>query len=780
MEKYREVGRQVKRVDARDKVTGRAMFTDDLCPKPCLVAKILHSAIGNGRVVSMDVTQAKAVPGVVGVFTCFDVPKTTFPVAGHPWYAASAAAKRDVADRRLLDDRVRIYGDNIAAVVAEDEFAANRALRKIKVEYEEYPVTYDPREAMRGTNPPVQEGKPDNVVGHTLAVTPEDRLKAMGYSSVEDAVRDPRYHHFAFHAFTGEQSQAHIEVCVSYCYEENGKLTCVSSTQIPHICRRIIGQALGIPWGSVRVIKPYIGGGFGTKQDIHFEPLNAWLCHQVGGRCVKLELSREECFWDTSGRQPKDFEVEASVGDDMRLHARSIKAWSNTGGYIHHGHALVLNSVNTFRWLYHTQEDAIRCEAWTVHTNGPHTGAMRAYGVPEGIWCAECLMGDIAHDMGWDGVEFRMRNAIAPGYVDEFSPSNTISYRTDGLRACVERGKRLIGWDEKRREYAHQEGPIRRGVGVALLVYKTAVAPFALETSNCQITLNQDGTFQLQMGATEIGQGADTVFCQMAAEAIGVRTEDIHIVSTQDTDVAPYDPGAYASRQTFVSGAACKDAGQKMRERILELAARLYPDAQGGLDLRDHAVWDAAGNRLVDLPELALEAYYNLHRTDQISTRGQATVHQNALVTGCTFCDVTVDVPLAQVTVNKIVSVQDNGRLMNPKLVEQQMHGGMAQSIGFALSEELLVDPKTGRVRNATLLDYKVPTAMDVPELIAENVETQDPMGPYGNKAVGETPIISPAPAIRDAILNATGVKFYEMPMTPQRLFEGFKREGLI
>ena len=389
-------------------------------------------------------------------------------------------------------------------------------------------------------------------------------------------------------------------------------------------------------------------------------------------------------------------------------------------------------------------------------------------------------MGDIVHDMGWDGVEFRMKNAIAPGYVDEFSPSNTISYRTDGLRACVERGKQLIGWDEKRREYAHQDGPIRHGVGVAFLVYKTAVAPFALETSNCQITLNQDGTFQLQMGATEIGQGADTVFCQMAAEAIGVRTEDIHIVSTQDTDVAPYDPGAYASRQTFVSGAACKDAGQKMRGRILELAARLYPDYQGELDLRDHAVWDAAGNKVVDLPELALEAYYNLHKTDQISTRGQATVHQNALVTGCTFCDVTVDMPLAQVTVNKIVSVQDNGRLMNPKLVEQQMHGGMAQSIGFALSEELLVDPATGRVRNATLLDYKVPTAMDVPELIAENVETQDPMGPYGNKAVGETPIISPAPAIRDAILNATGVKFYEMPMTPQRLFEGFKREGLI
>lgn len=780
MEQLREVGRPVKRVDAYDKVTGRAMFTDDLCPKPCLVAKILHSTIGNGRVVSMDTTEAKKVPGVVGVFTCFDVPDIRYPVAGHPWYADSAAAKRDKADRKLLDDRVRIYGDNIAAVVAEDNVAAERALKLIKVEYEEYPVVYDARESMKGTNPPVQDQWPDNLAAHTLAVTPDDKLQKLGYSSFDEAINDPKYHHFAIQTHTGEQSQVHIEVCVSYCYMENGKLVCVSSTQIPHICRRIIGQALGIPWGNVRVVKPYIGGGFGTKQDIHFEPLNAWLCQQVGGRCVKLELTREECFWDTSGRQPKDFEVEANVGDDMRLHARSIKGWSNTGGYIHHGHALVLNSVNSFRWLYHTCEDAVRCEAWTIFTNGPHTGAMRAYGVPEGIWTAECLMGDIAHDMGWDGVEFRLKNAIMPGYIDEFSPGNTIMYRTDGLRACVERGREYIQWDKKKKEYANETGPIRHGVGVAFFVYKTAVAPFALETATCQVTLNQDGSFQLQMGATEIGQGADTVFCQMAAEAIGVDTEDIHIVSFQDTDVTPYDAGAYASRQTFVSGTACKQAGQKLRQKILDFATGLYPDSLGQLDLHDHAIFDEAGNQVCTLASLALEAYYNVHQNDQLSARATVNIHFNAIATGCTFCDVTVDMPLAKVTINKIISVQDNGQTINPKLVQQQIHGGMAQSIGFALSEEVLVDPKTGRVRNPTLLDYKIPTMMDVPDLEAENVQTYDPMGPYGNKAVGETPIISPAPAIRDAILDATGVKFYTMPMTPQRLFEGFKKEGLI
>lgn len=780
MEKLREVGKPVVRVDAYDKVTGRAMFTDDLCPKPCLEARILHATIGNGLVTSIDTSEALKVPGVVGIFTCFDVPKHSYPVAGHPWYADSRAEKRDLPDRRLLDERVRIYGDNIAAVVAEDTVACDRALKLIKVEYEEWPVVYDPKEALADTEHPVQESKPDNLVAHTLAQTSEEQLAEEGYSSVEEALADPAYHHYKLHMDTGEQSQVHIEVCTSYCYEEAGKIVCVSSTQIPHICRRIIGQALGIPWGDVRVIKPYIGGGFGTKQDIHYEPLNAWLCKQVGGRPVRLELTREEVFYATSGRQPKSFDVEASVGDDMQLRARSIKAWSNTGGYIHHGHALVLNSVNSFRWLYHRCEKAVSCEAWTVHTNGPHTGAMRAYGVPEGVWAAECLMSDIAYDKGWDGVEFRMKNAIYEGFVDEFSPGNYISARTCGLPACVEKGKAYIDWDKKKQEYANETGPIRHGVGVSFFVYKTAVAPFALETATAAITLNQDGSFQVQMGATEIGQGADTVFCQMAAEAIGVDTEDIHITSTQDTDISPYDSGAYASRQTYVSGTALKQAGEKLRTQILDYAAYLYPNAQGGLTLRDHAIFDNVGNEVCTLGSLALEAYYNMEHNDQLHAHETVTLHTNAFAVGCTFVDVTVDMPLGQVTINNIISVQDNGRLINPKLVEQQVHGGMGQSIGFGLYEELLVDPKNARVLNPTLLDYKIPTTMDIPDLEAQFIETDDPTGPYGNKAVGETPIISPAPAIRDAILDATGVKFYQMPMTPQRLFEGFKKEGLI
>ena len=266
----------------------------------------------------------------------------------------------------------------------------------------------------------------------------------------------------------------------------------------------------------------------------------------------------------------------------------------------------------------------------------------------------------------------------------------------------------------------------------------------------------------------------------MAAEAIGVRTEDVHIVSFQDTDVTPYDPGAYASRQTYVSGTAVRKAGESLRKKILDYARFIYPRAQGQLTIDQGVIYDSLGNKVCDLATLGIESYYNMDQAQQLHAHETVNVHTNAIAGGCTFADVTVDMPLGKVTVNKIINVQDSGRLINPKLVEQQIHGGMAQGIGYGLFEELQVNEKTGRVLNPTLLDYKIPTMMDVPDLKADFVEAPDPTGPYGNKAVGETPVISPAAAIRDAILDATGCKFYVEPMTPQRLFEGFKKAGLI
>ena len=357
-----EVGRSIQRVDAVDKVTGRAQYTDDLCPRNALVAKVLHSTIANGWVKSMDTAAAEALPGVVKVLTCFDVPEIQYPTPGHPW--SVEPAHQDVADRKLLNRRVRIYGDDIAAVVAVDEITARRALERIRVEYEEYPPVLTPQAAMAPGVPPIHEEHPDNILKHTVSEIPQP---PSDFRCAGDVLDCPAYHRFSGHYETQQVQHCHIENPTSYAYREGGRIVVVTSTQIPHIVRRVVGQALGIPWGRVRVVKPYIGGGFGNKQEVLYEPLNAWLCVEAGGRCVKLEASREETFRNTRSRHPISFDVRAAVDGDGYLMARSCVAVSDQGGYASHGHAIAANAVTGFRQTYLDQL-AHRSEAYTVYT----------------------------------------------------------------------------------------------------------------------------------------------------------------------------------------------------------------------------------------------------------------------------------------------------------------------------------------------------------------------------------------------------------------------------
>ena len=293
------------------------------------------------------------------------------------------------------------------------------------------------------------------------------------------------------------------------------------------------------------------------------------------------------------------------------------------------------------------------------------------------------------------------------------------------------------------------------------------------------MSLNQDGSVQLQVGATEIGQGADTVFSQMAAETLHMELENIHITSVQDTDVTPFDTGAYASRQSFVTGTAVKECAQLLKEKILAYAKTLLPEAVGTLEL-DHGYILEDGEKVLSLEQLALECYYSLTNSSVITAEVSRQVKKNTLATGCGFAEVEVDMALGKVKVLNIINVHDSGKLLNPQLASMQVQGGMSMGMGYGLSEQLLLDEKTGRPLNATLLDYKMMTMMDTPDLTAGFVEMDDPEGPYGNEALGEPPAIPPAPAIRNAVLHATGVAFNENPLTPQRLIEAFQRAGLI
>ena len=625
-------------------------------------------------------------------------------------------------------------------------------------------MVVSPKISMRGTEHPIHLDKKDNILARSsFAIGDVDSAMEKAAVKLKRSYKTPIVQH------------CHIENNISYAYMEKGRVVVVSSTQIPHIVRRIVGQALGIPWGQVRVIKPYVGGGFGNKQEVLYEPLNAFLTMQVGGRPVKIELTREETFTNTRTRHSIEYDMEAGVDAEGHLLAKEMTTYSNQGAYASHGHAIAANGLTASRLQYACPN--IRGEAYTVYTNCPTAGAMRGYGIPQVCFATESFMDDIAYEIGMDPLEFRRKNLIHGYYEDAYL--KPIAANTNGIFECLEKGAEYIHWDEKRKAYQNQTGDIRRGVGMALFSYKTGVWPISLEIAGARLSLNQDGSVQLQVGATEIGQGADTVFSQMAAETLHMDISRVHIVTQQDTDVTPFDTGAYASRQSFVTGTAVKECAQQLKQKILEYARTLVPGNVDRLELEDGYIL-ADGKPAISLEDLAMESYYSLSNSSVLTAEVSRQVKKNTVASGCCFAEVEVDMKLGKIKVLDIVNVHDSGTLLNPQLAAMQVHGGMFMGIGYGVSEQLLIDEKTGRPLNGTLLDYKMMTMMDTPDLTAEFVELNDPMGPYGNKALGEPPAIPSAPAIRNAVLHATGIGFSEIPLTPQRLIDGFTKAGLI
>ena len=759
------VGKKATRVDAYDKVIGRTKYTDDLCDKGAYVAQVLHATIANGRVKSIDTSAAEAIPGVVKVFTCFDLKeKHYFPTAGHPW--STDESHQDVADRLVLTDRVRFYGDDIAAVVAEDEVSAAQALRAIKVEYEEYPFVLDVLDAMKDGAPQLHEAYPNNILKHTTIRKGnyEEAIKEPGLIKVEGWYETPTVQH------------CHIENFICYAEMNGDRIKIVSSTQIPHIVRRVVGQALGIEWGRIQIIKPYIGGGFGNKQDVLYEPLCAWLCMQLGGHLVKLDVPREDTFVSTRVRHAIRSHIISWVRPDGTYAARKLEAFSDQGAYASHGHSICAKGAGAFPQLYPC--DNVEVDAYTVFTNKSVAGAMRGYGIPQAMWAAECHTEEVAAKLGMDPIAFRRKNLMPVGYTDPFSKNELYA---DTFNQCMDKGMEVTDYLRKYEAYQNQTGDIRRGIGMAVFWYNTAVWPISLETSSCRMVLNQDGSLQVQVGETEIGQGADTAFSQMTADVVGVPLDKVHVVSCQDTDVTPFGTGAYASRQTYTAGFAIRQTGSLLKERILKYAHELTRMPPYNLDIIDgNIVRVTDGRVLMTLGDLATEALYSLTHSQHLTAESTAQIKSNAYSFGCTFAEVEVDIPLCKVKLLDIVNVHDCGKLINPALAEAQVHGGMSMGIGYALSEQLLFDEKTGRPLNNNLLDYKLSTFMDHPNLRALFVENPEPTSPYGTKALGEPPACSPAPAIRNAVLQATGVAIDKTPMTPHVLFAKFKEAGVL
>jgi len=761
---YKVIGSSVSRLDGVAKVTGKAKYADDYFEREMLIGKVLRSPYAHAKIRSIDVSKAKKLEGVEAVITYEDLPKIKFATAGHPW--TFDEAHRDVEDRLIITDKVRFCGEPVAAVVAIDEIIALKAIKLIDVEYEVLPFVMDQEEAIKEGAPIIHEERQNNIIssfGNEVGDV-EIELKEA------DKVFTGKFN-------TSTVQHCHLENHSAYAYmESDERIVIVTSTQIPHIVRRVVGQALGMPWGRIRVIKPYIGGGFGNKQDVVIEPLTAAMTLAVNGRPVRYALTREECFIDTRVRHAMRFTFKTGVTKDGQLLAIDIKNLVNNGAYASHGHSVTMSCGSKFRPLYNF--NAIKYEPKTVYTNMPVAGAMRGYGVPQISFALESHLDDIARELNIDPVEFRLKNLVKQNHVD---PSSKNVVRSMGLSQCLEKGMELINWNEKKKLYKNQTGSLRRGVGMACFSYFAGTYPVALEAAGARIVMNQDGSVQLQIGATEIGQGSDTIFAQMTSEVLGIPIDMIHVISNQDTDVTPFDTGAYASRQTFVTGAAVKKAAMEVKSKVLQFASRkngLNPEVMDIVDC--NIVEKTTGIVVCSLEQIALESFYDRIYSAPITSDTSVNIRTNVVAYGATFTEVEVDIKTGQITVVEIYNIHDSGTIINPMLAEGQVHGGVSMALGYALSEQMIFDEKTGRTLNNNLLDYKLQTILDTPNIGSAFVEIPDDAGSFGQKSLGENTTLSPAPAIRNAVLDATGVAFNRIPMNPQRVFEKFKEEGLI
>lgn len=760
---FNVVGKSERRVDAVKLALGKPAFVDDIELPGMLHAKILHSPHAHARIVNIDASRARQLPGVAAVLTYRDVKRIPFATAGqgHP--------EPSPYDTVMLDNKVRYVGDRVAVVAAESLEVARQALQLIDVEYEILPAIFDPQQAMQ-PGAPIIHDEPDcsgvydpqrNLIAHLHA---EVGNVAQGFAQADHILeREYRTHYV---------QQASIEPHIAITYlDEDDRLIIRTSTQVPFHVRRIVARVLDIPVRRIRVIKPRIGGGFGGKQEILIEDLCGALT-LLTRRPVRLEYTRAEELTAARTRHPQIIRLKTGVTRDGRLTAIEMNVLENGGAY--GTHSLTVMSVTGSRSLSLYQCPNIRFEANAVYTNLPVAGAFRGYGAPQGFFALESHMDELAELIGMDPIEFRKRNVVKQGEetpIAEVLGEGREGYkqiiRSYGLDECIERGMEAIGWKEKRQQAASsQQGPgVRRGVGVALALQASGIP--GVDMGAASIKMNEDGSFNLLVGATDIGTGADTVLAQIAAEELSVPVERI-IMYSSDTDFTPFDPGAYASSTTYISGGAVKKAAVQVKQQILEVASRLLEDNIENLRCEAGRVMSVSGQS-VSYEEICLSALYQRDQF-QIMAVASHMSYDSPPPFAATFAEVEVDTETGVVRVVKIVSAIDCGIPVNPQAAEGQIEGAVTQALGFALTEDMPHDGQ-GRMLNTDFKTYRIFTAMDMPEIIPILVKTYEPTGPFGAKAIAEIPINGPAPAIANAIANAVGVRLRDLPFTPEKVW---------
>jgi xanthine dehydrogenase molybdenum-binding subunit len=750
-ETYIAVGKPLQRIDGIEKVTGSAKYAADIKLDNMLHAKVLRSPHAHARVKHIDTSAAEKLPGVRAVATILEVPKVI-----EYWFSLRTEEKKK--QMFLRDNVVRFIGDPVSALAADDQATAARALSLIKVDYEPLPALYDPLKAMAEKDIKIHER--GNVAFQFEKVYGDirDGFKKADIT-IENTYRTSKQKHAALEPFG---------TCLAH-YQSNGKLTVYSSTQLPHWSRHYLAGALGLPLNKVRVIKPHTGGAFGGRCGlIHgLEVMCSWLSRETG-QAVRMSFSREEDFIATETRHPMTIRMKTGATKDGILMANDVEIVSDVGGYGTHYIGVLADCLSTGVGLYKIPNYSFTAKA--VFTNKSLCGAFRGYGNPQMNFAQESQMDIIAARLGMDPLELRLKNCRQLGEID---PVLKEEIRSNGLKECLQKGAASSGWEQKRRQKPIK-GPKKRGIGLSVMMHGTGAGKALPDPASATVMINADGSVNLLTAAADEGQGNRTVLAQIAAESLGIEFEKISVSET-DTEITPLDCGTHGSRQAYGGGLAVQAAANEARQKLLAFAAKELGVMGDHLQIKDGAVFETTDpdNRILISDLMRKTQIEDMSVCEQVI--GSATGVAPAMpgYYGAIFAEVEVDTETGEVNVLKLTSAFDVGRAINPDLVKGQITGGGVMGMGFALTEDLLVEG--GRIVNSSFGDYRLLRACDVPEIVPIIVESKEPTGPFGAKGIGEGCMVNVASAISNAICHATGVRLTDLRMTPEAILQGLR-----
>jgi 4-hydroxybenzoyl-CoA reductase subunit alpha len=773
------VGVSIPRVDAADKVTGRAQYTADIFLPNMIHGKILGSTVAHGRIKHIDTSKARALPGVIAIITGADVPDTTYGVS---------PARYD--EHVLAKEKVRHVGDPVAAVAAIDERTAEKALALIEVEYEELPAVFDPMTAIADGAPQLHERYERNINTHV----------DQSFADIEQGFAESAY--VREETFIGNHVyQSPLEPHASVAtWDHDGTLVLYTSTQVPHYVQYMMAHVLHIPLGQVRVIRPAVGGGFGGKAATTPLDLCSAILSKKTGRPVKMVYSREEMFHYGRGRHKQYMKMKLGVDRDGKIKAFKNEIYLDGGAYTSFGVATAYYTGSMMPTLYHIPN--YKYDGYRMVTNKPACGAMRGHGVPQPRFAFECLLNMVADDLGIDPIEIRRRNAMTPNTITV----NELDIGSCEFRATLDAAAEKSGWSEK-----YGKLPKGRGIGVGCggfvsgagyCIYrgqvqlshekppehfqKRAIFPHA----NAIVKISEDGMAAvLLIGAAEIGQGSDTVLTQMCAESLGIPAARVRIRS-EDSDISPLDLGAYSSRITLMAGHAVSRAALAVVEKMRPYAGKLLVCAASDVVAHDARMWDRTSNRSVPWEEVARK-YFNdngplvgtgcYKPPDGLggSYKGATVGTSPAYSFGTSVCELSVDLETGKVKIERFTDFHDCGTPINPRAVHGQVEGAIVMGAGETIMEDVQFDEK-GQILNPNLHGYLIMTIKDAPEIFSGIVDSYEPRGPFGAKEIGEGSTLPVLGAVAHAIANATGVWIKDLPITPEKILKAIREKPVV